>query len=87
MIMTVAAIAPFVVSILNIILIVSSVVRYRKMRKKDERHVDGIVRYQRGDLDPWDSRFLEQSKARKRTGYTFDSRYHEDPWEVGVPRD
>lgn len=60
--------------------------RMRKQRREDNATVDAIVSYQRGDLDPWDPRYLYRAKQSKRHGYTFNRKYHEDPWEVGVPK-
>lgn len=57
-----------------------------RFKKEDDEHVSRIIRYQLGDLDPWDPAFERQHSQMRRHGYKFDKRYHEDPWDIGGER-
>ena len=70
-------------SVIAITLAVALTIRYFQVKHAAENQVADILSYQRGDMDPWDPKFLDEKKKRKRHGYTFDARYHEDPWDIG----
>lgn len=75
-----------IIATLDILIVIACSCAVLKQRRKNEELVNAITSYQRGDMDPWDARYEKRSKAMRRHGYTFNRKYHEDPWEVGVPR-
>lgn len=80
--------AYFALTLLVVDVLLLGIIWHRmcKQRREDAATVDAIVSYQRGDLDPWDPRYFDRAKQSKRHGYTFNRKYYEDPWEVGVPK-
>lgn len=75
-----------VLFIIEAVMIVNGIFRIRRVKREDRMRVDAIVSYHRGDLEPWDPRFEAHHKTHKRHGYTFNNKYHEDPWDIDVSR-